>query len=186
VPGDTHLCEYLPWTHDAQSRPWERYGLKLYDWGGNEAYREYSQHMMAEMARGAMAVDGMRDVASEGATEIIEAIVGNQDFYDEAVNIPNQGAIPNLPAETIVELPASVSAAGVRGINLNPLPVAIAELCRREAALVELVVDAAVTGDRSLALQALLLDPMMNDIGRARRILDAYLAEFAGYLPQFA
>ncbi|HMT21912.1 MAG TPA: hypothetical protein PKE20_11835, partial [Promineifilum sp.] len=65
------------------------------------------------------------------------------------------------------------------------LPDPIAELCRREATLVELVVDAAVTGDRALALQALLLDPMINDINRARAILDDYLVTFAAYLPQF-
>ncbi len=70
-------------------------------------------------------------------------------------------------------------------MQTGPLPEAIAELCRREAALVELVVDAAVTGDRNLALQALLLDPMINDIGRAELILDDYLDAFADYLPQF-
>jgi alpha-galactosidase len=48
------------------------------------------------------------------------------------------------------------------------------------------VVDAAVHGDRELALQALLLDPMINDIDRARAILDDFLSTFAEYLPQFA
>ncbi|HSJ58056.1 MAG TPA: hypothetical protein VLC95_12800, partial [Anaerolineae bacterium] len=32
VPGDSHLAEYLPWTHDPNTRPWERYNLYLYDW----------------------------------------------------------------------------------------------------------------------------------------------------------
>ena len=49
----------------------------------------------------------------------------------------------------------------------------------------ELVVDAAVLGDKTLALQALLLDPMINDIAAARAMLDDYLATFAPYLPQF-
>ncbi|MCI0398027.1 MAG: hypothetical protein L0332_04765 [Chloroflexi bacterium] len=185
VPGDTHLCEYLPWTHDPAGKPWEFYNLRLYDWAGNEAYRVFSQDMVAKMAAGSLSVEGLRDVPSEGAAELIEAIAGNANYYADTVNVPNAGAIPNLPDETIVELPALVSGLGVQGINLAPLPAAIAELCRREAALVELVVDAAVTGDRDLALQALLLDPMINDIGRARAILDDYLAAFARYLPQF-
>jgi alpha-galactosidase len=50
---------------------------------------------------------------------------------------------------------------------------------------VELVVDAAVSGDRDLALQCLLLDPMIGDIGRAQAILGDYLTTFADYLPQF-
>ena len=58
-------------------------------------------------------------------------------------------------------------------------------MCRRELALGELTVDAALQGDRELALQALLLDPMVTDIDRARAILDDLLEEFAEYLPQF-
>jgi alpha-galactosidase len=47
------------------------------------------------------------------------------------------------------------------------------------------VIEAARTGDRNLALQALLLDPMMNDIDRARAILEDFLHSFAEWLPQF-
>jgi alpha-galactosidase len=65
------------------------------------------------------------------------------------------------------------------------LPDAVAELCRRETAVARFCVDAAVTGDRQIALQALLLDPMVNDIGRARRILDDILTTHADWLPQF-
>ena len=32
VPGDTHLCEYLPWLSDSQTKPWEKYNIRLYDW----------------------------------------------------------------------------------------------------------------------------------------------------------
>ena len=48
------------------------------------------------------------------------------------------------------------------------------------------VIDAAVSGDRNLALQALLLDPMMNDIERAKAILDDFVISFRQWLPQFA
>jgi alpha-galactosidase/6-phospho-beta-glucosidase family protein len=73
----------------------------------------------------------------------------------------------------------------VRGVQVGDLPQPIAALCRREVDLVEMVVETAVTGDRYLALQTLLLDPMINDIGRARAILDDYLHTFADVLPQF-
>jgi alpha-galactosidase/6-phospho-beta-glucosidase family protein len=61
----------------------------------------------------------------------------------------------------------------------------VAELCRREITVAGLAVDAAVSGDRQTALQALLLDPCSNDIDTARAILNAYLTEYAEYLPQF-
>jgi alpha-galactosidase len=59
-------------------------------------------------------------------------------------------------------------------------------MCRRELAYSSMVVDACYHGDKDLSLQALLLDPMINDIGRARAILDDFLVEFREYLPQFA
>jgi alpha-galactosidase len=185
VPGDTHLCEYLPWTHDATSRPWERYNLRLYDWDESEAWRASGRERVRRMASGALAVKELRNLRSEGAAELIEAISTGTEYYDDAVNIPNNDLIPNMPSDAIVEVPAIVGSAGISGFGLGPLPEPIAELCRREAALVEFVVDAAVLGERELALQALLLDPMINDINRARAILDEYLSVFAEYLPQF-
>lgn len=184
IPGDTHLAEYLPWLHDPLAHPCDTYKLPLYDWGGNEGVREALNAIMASMANGTYPVDGMRDAVSEGAAELIEGLSG-ESYLEETVNVPNRGAIANLPYDTIVELPAVVGPFGIRPAQLGPLPGPIGELCRREAALVELVVDAAVSGDRSLALQALLLDPMINDIPRAKAILGDYLTTFGEYLPQF-
>ncbi len=185
LAGDTHLVEYLPWGHDAAAEPWKKYNIQLYDWGGNEAARDFLQSMMESMATGALPVASMRDAHSEGAVELIAAITGNENYYEQTVNIPNRGAIDGLPDETIVEVPALVSGMGISGIQIGKLPAPVTELLRREAALVEMVVDTAVTGDRQLALQTLLLDPMINDIGRARVILDDYLQTFDQFLPQF-
>ncbi len=185
IPGDTHLVEYLPWAHDPLAKPWEHYEIPLYAWGDNETARDFMLAMMQQMAEGTLSVEGMREAESEGASELIAAIAGNENYYDETVNIPNRGAISNLPDDTVVEVPAIVNGMGIQGLHLGEMPYPIAELLRREAALVEMVVDTAVTGDRNLALQTLLLDPMIDDIGRARAILDDYLITFAPYLPQF-
>jgi alpha-galactosidase len=48
-----------------------------------------------------------------------------------------------------------------------------------------LAVDAAVTGDRQLALQCLLLDPVITDLDMAQQILDDYLVTYREHLPQF-
>lgn len=50
--------------------------------------------------------------------------------------------------------------------------------------MAELAVDAAVTGDRRVVLQSLLVDPVINDIETAEKILDEYLAVHADWLPQ--
>lgn len=184
-PGDSHLCEYLPWGHDPQTKPWETYNLRLYDWAASEQWRKERTRLAAAMATGEQPIDGLHQVRSEGAVELIEAIAGNTNAYIPTVNIPNQGYIPNLPDGIIVEVPAVANGAGIHGLGLDPLPEPIAELCRREAALAGLVVDAVVTGSRELALQALLLDPMISDFDQAEGILKDYLEAYAEWLPQF-
>lgn len=186
TPGDSHVCEYLAWTHDPVAKPWERYDLKLQSWDGNRKRRVERQAQLEAIVADEIPLDVLKDTYSEGVAEIAAAVTFNENLYQEQLNLPNHGKIPNLPDDAIVEVPGMVSGLGIQGLNMPPLPPAIAELCRRELALSSLVVDAVVHGDRDLSLQALLLDPMVNDIGRARAILDDFLTEFAEYLPQFA
>jgi alpha-galactosidase len=182
VPGDSHLAEYLPWCHDSQARPWEKYNLFLYDWDRARVERDKKWRIIEAMARGDAPIHHLREVDSEGAAEIIEGLLGGQEIYREAVNIPNRGHIANLPEGAIVEIPAIVGGWGIQGFNLSPLPEVVAELCRRELAVASLAVDAAVTGNPQIALQALLLDPCINDLDTARAIRDAYMAEYSEYL----
>jgi alpha-galactosidase len=137
------------------------------------------------MAQGRMGVDELLQADSEGALEIIENIAGSGDHYHVAANLPNAGQIPNLPIGATVETPVYVDGAGVHGVQVGPLPEAVAELCRRELAVAQLGVDAAVEGSRSKALQCLLLDPMITDLDRGRAILNDYLSAYREYLPQF-
>ena len=186
TPGDSHLCEYLPWVHDPIAKPWEKYDLKLQSWDGNRQRRAERWATAQAIVSGARPVDELRGAISEGIAEIVEAISYNDNLYHQQLNVPNRGSIPNLPDDAIVEVPGIVSGMGIRGLSMPPLPAPVAELCRRELAYSSLVIDACYTGDRELALQALLLDPMVNDIDRARAILNDFLTEFAEYLPQFA
>jgi alpha-galactosidase len=185
IPGDEHLCEYLPWVSDPVTKPWEKYELSLYDWERMAQLRGLGHAEIAQMGDGRLPIDGLRHLDSEGALEVIENIAGAGTHYHLAVNLPNQGYIANLPEGAIVEVPGLVNGAGVQGVSVGPLPEAIAELCRREITVVQLCVDAAVLGDREAALQCLLLDPVIRDLDVAQRILDDYLETYREYLPQF-
>ena len=185
VPGDQHLCEYLPWVSDPQTKPWEKFSLRLYEWDLWAAMRDVGYANVAAMADGGATVDHLRQSSSEGAVELIESISGASDLYHMAANLPNAGYIPNLPAGAIVELPAVSSGAGVEGVGVGPLPEAVAELCRREIAVVQLCVDAAIHGDRQAALQCLLLDPVITDLDVGKQVLDDYLETYREHLPQF-
>ncbi len=186
IPGDEHLCEYLPWVSDPLTRPWEKYEISLYDWDLWDTMRGIGHDDIARMGEGKKGINHLRQADSEGALEMIENVAGAGNHYHLAVNLPNQGHIPNLPEGAIVEVPGLVSGAGVQGVAVGPLPEGVAELCRREIAVSRLCVDAAINGDRRAALQCLLLDPVITDMDVAQQVLDDYLETYREYLPQFA
>lgn len=188
--GDSHMCEYLQWVTDPITKPWEKYDLKLQSWEGNRQRRAYREQLAKDIVAGTKDVDELRDVSrhqmlDEGIPEMIEAVFYNKDHYHQQLNIPNQGYIPNLPDDAIVEVPGNISAMGFQGLSFPALPDGIAAMCRRELELSEMYVEAAYTGDRKLALQAMLLDPMVTDIDTARKVLDDLLETNKEFLPQF-
>jgi alpha-galactosidase len=185
VPGDTHLCEYLPWLSDSQTKPWDKYNIRLYDWNLMAAVREFEHDRLNTMANGEQTIEHLLDTDSEGALEIIENQVGARTHYHLAANLPNVGQIANLPYGATVETPVIVDGAGIHPVHVGALPEPIAELLRRETVVALLCVDAAVEGSREKALQCLLLDPVITDIETARKILDDYLTSYREYLPQF-
>jgi len=192
TPGDSHLCEFLPFVVDPVHKPWEKYGLKLQSWEGNRRRRASRWELARSILSEETPVEKLRDmwqfnILEEPVAEMIEAITYNDNYYAQQLNIPNNGGlIPNLPADAIVEVPGVISGMGIQGLGFPPLPEGIAALCRRELELSSIIVEAAATGDRNLALQALLLDPMIDDLDTARAILNDFLTEFAEFLPQFA
>jgi alpha-galactosidase len=185
IPGDTHLCEYLPWLSDAETKPWEHYNIRLYEWDAHEAGRGTGLQRVHEMANGTQPIDHLLHTDSEGALEMIENVATAGSHYHLAANLPNAGQIENLPYGCTVETPVYVNGAGIHPVHMGALPEPIAELLRRETTAAQLCVDAAVEGSREKALQCLLLDPVIRDIRTAGKILDDYLTTYREYLPQF-
>lgn len=185
VPGDTHLCEYLPWVSDPVTKPWDKYSIRLYDWDLNTAVREFQHDRLKSMADGDATIEALLDTDSEGALEMIENQAGAGTHYHLAANLPNVGQIADLPLGATVETPVVVDGAGIHPVHMGDFPVPVAELLRRETTVAQLCVDAAVEGDRRKAMQCLLLDPVITDMETARQVLDAYLTEYKEYLPQF-
>lgn len=185
VAGDEHICEYLPWVSDPITKPWEKYDIMLYEWDLWDSLRDVGAVNIAQMGEGQVSIDDLRDEDSEGVMELVVAMAGGEPHYHQAVNIPNDGYISNLPHNSIVEVPGLVSGLGVRGIGVGALPAGVAELCRRELVTAQLGVDAAAKGDRQLAMQCLLLDPIIRDMDVAKQILDDYLETYRQFLPQF-
>jgi alpha-galactosidase len=186
-PSDDHIGEYLAFA-------WEECGLHGYDFAGADRGREQAWASLSRMASGEQTLpvaEGPRGdrpwlrKSGEFAFPIVVAQVANRHAFIEAVNIRNDGLIGNLPQWAVVEVPATVGADGVKGVQVGDLPAGIAALLNTQAHVQDLVVDAAVQGSRALALQALLADPVVHSALAAERTLDELLRVHAAYLPQF-
>jgi alpha-galactosidase len=116
---------------------------------------------------------------------IINAVETNQRHWMPAVNMLNHGQIDNLPRDIFVETPAIVDSTGVQPVGVGALPKPLAAFNRRDIDQMELIVEAAVKGDRNLLLQAMYLDPVTISVRNTEKILDEMLKINAEYLPQF-
>jgi alpha-galactosidase len=186
-PSDDHIAEYLPFMHIASFGPWRKYSHDhwLLHWDGSHDRRDAMAAWIRDLADGIASLEDLREGSGERGIPVLLALRDNLNSYELALNIPNTDTISSLPAGCIVEVPAVVSSFGVQGLPVGDLPAVIAGWCNTQVYVAELAVEAAVTGDRRVALQALLADPVVNDIDVAEKILDEYLTVQADYLPQF-
>lgn len=164
--GDHHLAEFM-------SFGWEYQGLKGRDFEG----RQYKIGQNLEWLRGVnegtrMVEEIVSGKSSESVADIIVAMLKGDNHYEVSLDIRNNGCIPNLPDDAIVEVPGVVSADKVRGLRMDPLPQGIAELIRRQITIHSLAVEAAATGNKEKALQAFILDPVVDNISTAEAVLD--------------
>jgi len=132
-------------------------------------------------------LDGQKlpeDASTETVGEMMEQIsAGRRGVH--IVNIPNRGAVPNLPSYAVLEVEGVTDSTGVRPLYMGEAPVALKGLLEGIIAWQEMVTDAAVKGDKRLALQALMLDPMAIAPDMAEAMLDELLAASKKFLPQF-
>lgn len=121
---------------------------------------------------------------SEAAVRLIASI--HSDRRDvQCVNTRNRGALSDVPADSVVEVNCLIGADGPRPITVGPLRPELRGLLQQVKAYEELTIQAAVTGDRGAALQALLANPLVPSVGVAKPLLDDLLEAHADHLPQF-
>ncbi len=122
---------------------------------------------------------------SEAAVGLIASL--HDDAGDlQVVDVLNDGALPGLPHDTVVEVPARIHRDGAHPVALGPLAPEMRGLVQQVKAYEELTIEAALTGDRSVAFRALLANPLVPDAETAGALLDAILDADRAHLPRFA
>jgi len=101
-------------------------------------------------------------------------------------NLPNLGAVPNLPNDAVLELTTIATGRGLAAIQIPDFPDTLAVPLIRKIAAASITVDAALTGNRKLFVEALLADGSVTDPSKAEKLADELLMEHKQYLPQFA
>jgi alpha-galactosidase len=104
------------------------------------------------------------------------------------VNVKNQGLINNLPYGCVVEVPCLVDETGIHPCHVGKLPPQCAALDKTNINVHELGALAAIKGDKDLAFQAILIDPLTSSIltiDETRKMVDEMFTAEANYLPKF-
>jgi alpha-galactosidase/6-phospho-beta-glucosidase family protein len=188
-PGDRHVAEFFPFflrqTEDGLAYGTQS-GLDMTN--RTLASRDERWDRIAAQAAGRAELDRrLFNESREGerVVSIIEAIITGRPLLELAVNVRNDGLIPNLPRDAVVEVPGLINGRGVQGVTVGPLPEGIANILGARVRQQELTVDAALSGDRILTLQALLADPLVPSLESAEAMLEDAIAAHATYLPRF-
>jgi len=163
--SDDHMGEYLAYG-------WEG-GEHGYNFEWDENSRVALKNMIVSILGGQEQLPlAWFEPSGERGVSVIAGILHNQKRIIEAGVVYNQGVIPNLPHDLAVEVPVLVDSAGIHPVSLGPLPDPIAKLLHIQASVQQLAVEAAVHASKELALEALLIDPVLNSSVAAVKLLD--------------
>jgi alpha-galactosidase len=169
--SDSHFSEYIHWGWD-----------KIDEKGVRDFYTGYKAMCRSEPRRMQRFLDGRLSpekwlkASGERAIPIIEGLILNSKQYELSVNIPNKdGIIEGLPQDLVIECPAIVDKTGLQGVKLKGIPKGIVGLWRNQASVQDLVVEAALTHSKEMALQALLVDPVVDSATSAEQMLEEIL-----------
>jgi len=181
--GDRHTSEFLPGYLTPSLGVLERFHLKRTTIQERRAGYQKKRQYALDLASG---VEPVPERSRETAVDIMCAIACNQPFYD-VVNLPNQGQIDNLPRGAVVETLGLVDHLGFRPLTTGSLPPVLERLVAPHCTCQLMTVEAAMGGDRELALQALMIDPICSHLrpSQIRAMGLELMAATQEWLPQF-
>jgi alpha-galactosidase len=187
--NDRHVSEFFP-----ERFPEGRYhggktlGVDAFSFEGTVAWGDEIYEDMQAQALGEKPLDEQIFERAEGEHEQLLNILRSIECDERRVfsaNLPNCGAVPNLPYEAILELPAAATATGLRPLQIHDFPDPLAAIINRKLTAASLTVEAALTGDRGLFVEALLADGAVSDPEVARRMGSELLEAHRQHLPNF-
>ncbi|MFE2444186.1 6-phospho-beta-glucosidase [Stenotrophomonas sp. NPDC087984] len=112
---------------------------------------------------------------SEAAVDLTSSLLGDTGEV-RIVNTLNDGTLPFLPDDAVIEVPATVNAQGAKPLPVRPLEPLFAGLVANVTAYEHLALEAALKGGRERVFQALLSHPLIGQIEYAEKLTDDLIA----------
>jgi alpha-galactosidase len=187
--ADRHLAEALP-TFLQNRASFEKSGVRRTTIADRRKRRAERRANAERTVAGELeldlgrAVDVLGTHQSNDVAGWITALEGAAQFEDN-VNGPNIGQIPQLPTGAVVETRAILDGTGFRPL-VSPMPREIEAIVRPHVLRQELTLEAALEGSVDKALAALVSDPLVADPQVARPMLEELIVANQRWLPRFS
>jgi len=165
ITGDSHLGEYIGWADSAADHK-----------GILDFYALY-QAMLAQPDRAKIDLK-----LKERVVPIMEGIVTDSGYEEEAVNIMNNGYLSDLPSWVAVEVPAKIGRDGLTGVAFPGYPKGFAALLRNYCGVYDLTAEAILKKKREYVIQALLVNPVVTSCGGIDEMVDTLLERQSKWL----
>ncbi|WP_270345985.1 maltose-6'-phosphate glucosidase [Enterococcus thailandicus] len=149
--------------------------------------REKNTKEMAKKIRNGVTKDVLNFNFGEHGQYIVDMATSllNDERQRFMLIVPNQGAIPNLRPDAVVEVPAYVGATGVEPISLRePICDFHKGMMEAQVAAEKLLVDAYFEGSYQKALQAFTLNQTVPNARVAKKVLDEMIEANKEYWPE--
>ncbi len=186
VPCGYHRYYYM-------SREMLEHSLAEFQHGGTRAEQMYAvEGELFALYRNCELTEKPKQLESRGgayySNAACECICGiqNDKHNHMVVSTENRGAIPFLPANSIVEVSSLITANGAEPLACGTMRPAQRGWLQLMKAMEECVIEAALTGDYGMALEAFTINPLIESGKESRRILDELLVAHERFLPQFS
>jgi alpha-galactosidase/6-phospho-beta-glucosidase family protein len=173
--GDRHMTEYFPFFQQGEANI-AKYGLVRTSVAERAARYDACRARIERMVSGEERPGWLDsfDVRGERQSDDIAAWVlalsGRGPAYEDNLNAPNLGQVPELPPGAIVETRGLLDAAGYHPLA-SPLPETLEPILLPHVIREELTVEAGVEGDFDKAVAVLTSDPLLTGIETARPML---------------
>lgn len=186
--NDRHVTEFFPERFPGGQYYGKTLGVDVYSFEETIASGDRSYEQMRAQALGQEPLDEWIFHHSVGEHEqllnIIRALrYDTREMF--AVNLPNEGTVPNLPDDAILEIPTVATAIGLLPVKTPDFSDELAAVISRRLSSTRLTVAAALKGDRKLFVEALLLDGAVTDRAVAEMMVDEFLVTHRSNLPNF-